>query len=511
MKSQAENGIGVESTTSGSGAGTAARARRRTFAITAAATFMGFIDVTIVNVSIPNMASSFEDATLSSLSWVLNGYTILFAALLVPMGRLADLVGRRRVFVGGVSAFTVASLLAAAAPSVQLLICARIVQGGAAAAMLPAALALLLADYPREQWTTAVASWGAVAFIASALGPLLGGLLIDAADWRLIFLINGPIGLATVLIGRRFLRESRDTEDTRTPDILGATLLAGSVALLVLGLVKSDDWGWTGTGTILCFGAAAVLATGLAFRLVRHDAPIFEPSLWRDRQFSVANVSTFLFGLAFYAMLLGAVIFLTQVWHYSILEAGLAMSPGPLAGALVAPASGRVAERRGYRLPVVIGGLVYLAAMVWLATVPGSDPDFLGEWLPGYALAGIGVGFVYPSQTSAAASAVPSNRFATGVSLNIALRQLGASVGIALLVSVLGTKALGGTTVLTAADLHEGFALCAYATFFVILVALGFGRAKHAEAESSAVVADPDLGAVPVPQGAAAAAGVPEP
>jgi EmrB/QacA subfamily drug resistance transporter len=478
----AEGAQGVESVTP-----------MRTFWITAAATFIGFLDITIVNVAIPDMAASFEDAGISALSWVINGYAIVFAALLVPTGRLGDLRGRRTVFLAGVATFTIASLVAAAAPSIGVLLAARVVQGGAAAAMLPMSLALLLHDFPPARWATAVGMWGVVGAVASALGPLLGGVLIDWIDWRVIFAINVPVGIATVLAGRAMLRESRARGETRAPDMIGAALLAGAVALLAVGLVKSNDWGWGSVEVIGSFAGAVVLATALGYRLTSHPAPIFELSMWRNRNFAVANASTFIFGVAFYALLLCAILFLTQVWEYSILDAGLAIAPGPLMSAIVSTPGGRLVERYGHRAVIVAGALIYAAAMLWLALATGEDANFLGTWLPGYALAGVGVGLVYPSQASAAATAVPPIHFGAGIGLNITARQLGAALGVALLVAILGTSALGAAPGRALGDFHAGFALCAIGSLLVALVTLPLGALQL-----PTTAATPDAPAAPL-------------
>jgi EmrB/QacA subfamily drug resistance transporter len=465
----------------------------RTFWITAAATFIGFLDITIVNVAIPDMAASFEDAGISSLSWVINGYAIVFAALLVPLGRLGDLRGRKAIFLAGVATFTVASLVAAIAPSIEVLLAARVVQGGAAAAMLPMSLALLLHDFPPARWATAVAMWGIVGALASALGPLLGGVLIDLIDWRVIFAINVPVGIATVLAGRAMLRESRAQGETRAPDVIGAALLAGAIGLVALGLVKSNDWGWGSVEVIASFAGAVVLAAALGYRLTSHPAPIFDLAMWRNRDFAVANASTFTFGVAFYALLLCAVLFLTQVWEYSILEAGLAIAPGPLMSAVVSTPGGRLVERYGHRAVIVVGALIYAAAMLWLALAIDENANFLGVWLPGYALAGVGVGLVYPSQASAAAMSVPPIHFGAGIGLNITARQLGAALGVALLVAILGTSALGAAPGRALDDFQAGFALCAIGALLVAVVTVPLRTLRPPTA-----AATPDAPAAPL-------------
>src|SRR4051812_13564482 len=212
-------------------------------AVVSAAVFMASLDLFVVNIAFPDIQRDFGGASLASLSWVLNGYTIVFAALLIPLGRAADRLGRRRMFVGGLLLFVASSAAAAAAPSLETLVAARVVQAVGAAALMPTSLALLIAAVPLEKRATAIGIWAATGGIAAATGPPLGGLLVEAS-WRWVFLINLPVGVATAVAATRILRESSDPDHARRPDALGAVLLTAAVAMLALGLVKAPDWGW---------------------------------------------------------------------------------------------------------------------------------------------------------------------------------------------------------------------------------------------------------------------------
>ena len=215
----------------------------KVLAVVALGTFVGFLDVTIANIAFPAISAEFSDTSLGSLSWVLNGYAVIYAALLVPIGRVADMVGRRRVFLSGLALFTLFSVGAAVAPTAETLIAARVLQGAAAAALVPTGLALLLPEFPAEQRATAVGIWGAVAAVSAALGPVVGGLIVEVADWRWVFAVNLPIGIAGLIAGRRVLVESRDPDRSRMPDAVGAVSVALSVGLLSLGLVQGEDMG----------------------------------------------------------------------------------------------------------------------------------------------------------------------------------------------------------------------------------------------------------------------------
>src|SRR5258707_8067387 len=230
---------------------------------------MASLDLFVVNIAFPDIERDFAGSSLAGLSWVLNGYTIVFAALLVPMGRAADRIGRRRFFVGGLLLFVAASAACAAAPSGGALVAARIVQAIGAAAILPTSLAILVAQLPPARRPAAIGLWAAIGGVAAAAGPPLGGLLVQAS-WRWVFLINVPVGLAAALLAGRVLQESRDPRVTQRPDMLGTLVFAVSIALLALGFVKAPDWGWTGWQTI----AAPVLpAAGPAAFVPRNRPP----------------------------------------------------------------------------------------------------------------------------------------------------------------------------------------------------------------------------------------------
>ena len=220
--------------------------------------FMAFVDNTIVTIAFTDMLKSFPDSRLSSLSWVFNIYNIALAALLVPAGRIADIAGRRRVFVAGVVIFTIASALCAAAPSAGALIAARALQGGGAAILIPASLGLILHAYPEERRTQAIALWSGTGALAAGIGPTIGGLLVNLGGWRLVFLINLPVGVAVWHLARRQLVESRAPGRRAVPDMAGALLLAASIALLCLAIMQGSSWGWNDPRTILAVVGAAV-------------------------------------------------------------------------------------------------------------------------------------------------------------------------------------------------------------------------------------------------------------
>lgn len=405
-------------------------------AIACAGAFLAFLDATIVNIAFPDISTSFAGSGRAELSWVLDGYFVVIAALLVPAGGLADRFGHKRIFLLGIAGFTFASLLCAVAPSLELLIAFRVLQGIGAALIAPTSLALVLDAFPVERRAAGVGLWGAAAAAAAAVGPTLGGALVELSDWRLVFLVNLPIGAAVLLFGGRRLRE-RAKLDAHLPDLPGALMLASGLALVTLAIVEGNDWGWTATATLGCFVAAAALFGGVAWRSTRHPRPIVDPALFAHRSFRIGNLGTLLFAAAFFSLILGNVVFLTSIWGYSVLQAGAATLPGPALSTVFAGPAGRLADRFGHRAVIVPGTLIFAAGTMVLRSA-GAEPDWLGLWLPGACLTGVGIGLAFPTLGSAAVRDVPADSFATASAVNAAFRQVGAVLGTAILVAIVG-------------------------------------------------------------------------
>jgi EmrB/QacA subfamily drug resistance transporter len=463
-------------------------------AIACTGAFLAFLDTTIVNIAFPDISASFPEASRGLLSWVLDGYFVVIAALLVPMGGLADRFGHKRVFLAGLAGFTVASLLCAIAPSLETLIAFRVLQGVGAAAIAPTSLAIVLDSFPPEKRATGVGLWGASAAAAAAIGPTLGAALIELDSWRLVFLVNLPIGAAVLFAGRRLLPHQA-LGDSRLPDLPGALMLALGLAAVTLGIVEGNDWGWTDTGTLAAFGASALLLGAVVFRSLRHPRPIVEPELFAHRSFALGNLGTLLFAAAFFSLILGNVLFLTTVWGYSIISAGLATLPGPATTTVVSGPAGRLADRFGHRALIVPGALVFAAGAMVLRSA-GAEPDYLGTWLPGTVLTGIGIGLSFPTLGSAAVRDIADDRFATASAVNAAFRQVGAVLGTAILVAIVGDP-VGLSEALRVSDSAYLFAVIAALASGA--VALGLRRQGApgvlgvGEGDAEAAVAGPDL------------------
>src|SRR3954468_14729370 len=330
----------------------------RVFAVVALAVFLSILDLFIVNIAFPDLRRDFGGTSLSGLSWVLTAYAIVFAAVLVPAGKLGDLYGRRRMFVGGLALFTLGSALCAVAPSVGALVGARVLQGIGAAALTPNSLGLVLPLFPPERRAPVIGAWAAIGAVGASLAPPLGGLLVEAS-WRWIFLVNVPLGVLAAVLALRVVPEIRDPAATRLPDLPGIAVLVAAVGLLTLGLAQGPSWDWDAR-VWSAFGLAAVLGAVLLRRSARppaspgavslpppprHPAPVVELALLRVPAFALASLSTFLFSAGFAGMLRGTVLFPPEVWDYSVLPAGFAFPPGPMMAAPPAALSGRFSER----------------------------------------------------------------------------------------------------------------------------------------------------------------------
>jgi EmrB/QacA subfamily drug resistance transporter len=426
--------------------------------------FMSSLDLFIVNLAFPYIGRDFGGTSISSLSWVLNGYTIVFAAVLVPAGRWADRIGRRKVFSAGLLAFTVGSALCGLAPDVYLLVAARVVQAVGGGMMVPTSLSLVLAVVPPADRARAIGTWAALGALGAGLGPVVGGLLVQA-NWRLVFWVNVPIGLLALFLSFRTIPESRDPDAHPRPDITGAVLLAASVGLLALAMVKAPDWGWVsarviGLAVLAIVGIGAVLAHSS-----RHPAPVIELPLLRLRSFSGAFVASVVYYAGFGAFVLNYVEFLTNEWHYSAIRAGLAIAPGPLCvlpfARLVAPRLAAVVGGPGR--VAVLGALVNAGSqLLWLHNMH-SSPSYAADLLPAQLIGGMGVGLTIPSLLGAGTSSLPPAWFGTGSGVLNMGRQVGSVLGVAALIGVLadGTGGSPMTTYRHGVELIAGFFIVA--------------------------------------------------
>ncbi len=450
-------------------------------AIVSAGVVLASLDLFIVNVALPDIQSAFGNAGLGELSWVLNGYAIVYAALLVFFGRLADRHRRDRGFLLGVAIFTAASAACAAATSVPMLVAFRLVQAAGAALLTPTSLGLVLASYPPERRGGAVRTWTAMGGLAAALGPVVGGLLVTAS-WRWVFLVNVPIGVAALVVGWLKLPEVPGHQVPR-PDALGTIDLTAGVGALALGLVKGSAWGWGSVRTTAVLGASAVLIGLFVAHCARARNPLVEPALFRARSFSGASLVAASFSAAFGAMLLSIVLWEQKAWGWSALRAGLAIAPGPLMVPLFSfLVAGRLISRIGAAMVIAIGSALFAGGVAWWAIAAGLQPDYARSILGGMLLTGIGVGLTLPTLMATAAAALPPPSFATGSAVVNMIRQIGLAVGVAVLVAVVGAP---DTHAALLAAFQRAWWVTAAIAVFGVLPALLYLRPRPAPATAS--------------------------
>jgi EmrB/QacA subfamily drug resistance transporter len=431
----------------------AVREPRHTTAITAiliGATFLSGLDLFIVNVAFDDIGRDFSRGahapSLADLSWILNGYAVVFAALLIPAGRLTDRYGAKGGFVAGLTLFTLASLACGFADGVWMLVALRAVQAVGAAAMTPASLGLLLGALPPERRAAGARIWALSGAIAAALGPAAGGVLVQLS-WQWAFWINVPIGAALVVAAVRLVPDVRHNQGAPRPDLVGALMLAVSVGALVLGLVQSNDWGWSSARTVGALAAAALALLAFVGFSRRHPNPVIDPDLFRVRSFTWANIATLLFNGGFGAALLLAILWMQQAWGFSALQTGFAIAAGPL----VVPGASILAARLfGHLDPsrlIAAGGVVVALGAIWLLAALSTEPSYWTTVLPGWLVVGVGVGLGFPNLVAAATATLPPAQSATGSGIISMARQVGLVLGVAILVSILGTGVADPDTV----------------------------------------------------------------
>lgn len=410
----------------------------KVFQITCLAVFATSLDSTILFVAFPSIQNTFSGASTAQLSWILNAYTILFASSLVTTGRLSDRFGRRKFFLWGMGIYTIASWLCGLAPSLNTLIVARAIQAIGAAMLAPSSLGLILAAFPKSKRSTAISLWGAIGALAAAVGPPLGGAIVQTLGWQWTFFLNIPVGLVVILIGNRLLIESRDLDTNALPDVVGIIMSIAAMSLLTLGIVQSSDWGWRDDRILWSLVIGGVMLWMFLRRSAKVKFPAINLQLFKDPNYRFANLSTFVFSIAFNAMFFGLMLFLTQVWQYSSLDAGIAITPGPLLVIIVSIVTGRIADARGHRILIVPGSFLFALGGTLMYAKAQTTPSLFALWIPAILLIGLGVGFALPALYSSAVYGLSSNFYGIGSAVNQAIIEIGSSLGVSLTVALVG-------------------------------------------------------------------------
>ncbi|TDK39210.1 MFS transporter [Rhizobium deserti] len=407
---------------------------RLTQAVVATASLLSALDLFIVNIAFPSIRDSFHGASNQSLSWVLSAYSIAFAAFMVPGGRMGDRFGRRRLFRTGLIVFLTSSAACALSPDVVWLVAARAFKGLGAALMIPSSLALLLTAYPPDAHKRAIGTWAAIASIGAAAGPILGGLLVHL-DWRLIFLINVPVGLPAAWLSRRI--GETEAGCSQMPDLLGSASFATGTACIVAAISYSTDWGVYSWRLGILAGGGVALLLVFVRRCLTSPSPALDLRVFRSRPFSLSVAGMLLFYIGFAMSILGGTMYLTQVWRWDPTVAGLAYVVGPAIAGLSSMAAGRA--RLSPRELILVGcGSFAVASLYWLFNLR-DDSQYLLGFLPGSVCSGIAVGTAQAGFLAGGTASLSPREYSAGSGILNTSRQVGGALGVAALVSITGT------------------------------------------------------------------------
>jgi EmrB/QacA subfamily drug resistance transporter len=420
------------------------RRRWAVLAVVSAAQFLIILDLWVVNIALPALQHDFAPATLPDVSWILDVYAIVLAALLLPAGRAADSVGRRACFLAGLVVFGIASLGCAVAPDLSALIACRALQAAGAAVLLPTSLGLALSVFPSHLRGTAVGVWAGVGAVAAGSGPVLGGLLVESS-WRWIFLLNVPVILTALVAGVAILPRRGNVRGGggKRPgwriDGVGTVLVLGAVGLVCTALTEAPGWPPARTWPVLAAGL--VMAAAFVAHIRRHPDPLVAPRLFSVRAFRAGAAGLVAYYTGFAAMLLGTTLLLTVQWHFSVLQAAVSIAPGPITAGIISPFSGRLSARFGIQGTVVAGAVFFAAAGAWPLASAGGGPAYTEVVLPSMLLWGVANALIQPSLF---ACAVPRGELASGSAVLATARQLGSALGVAIFVAMLGARPARG-------------------------------------------------------------------
>jgi EmrB/QacA subfamily drug resistance transporter len=413
--------------------------RHKIFAVMMIGWAMSLLDVSIVNVAVPELQQEL-DTDIDSITWVVNAYNLSFAALLIAAGKLADQFGRRRFFLIGMGVFTFGSLLCAISPSADVLIASRVVQGAGAGILAPLGFAITAAVFPIQERGKALATIAVVALAASASGPALGGAIVELASWEWIFIINIPLGILGIVLARRIWPETYDLDADLRIDYLGMSLLALAVFCLTFGLVDANHRGWDDGLTLFLLQSSILL--GIAFVWSqRRDGAMITRSLQTNKQFVGSNIAMLLFAAGGLGSLLLLSLTFVNLWGFTIFEAALALLPVPVTGILVWPKIAKAADSRPPRELAAPALLLMAAGLLWFSFTPSLWDGWVDYLIvfPGLVLIGIGMGTGFPTINVGAMGAVQGQELGLASGILNTSRQLGAAIGVALLITTFST------------------------------------------------------------------------
>ncbi len=452
--------------------------------------FMIMLDNTIVNVALPSIQRDLKIG-ISELEWIVNGYALTFAVLMLTGGKLADLLGRRRIFIAGLAIFTASSLACGLATSAGWLIAARVVQGVGSAMMNPATLSIISATFPPRQRGMAIGIWAGVSALALAIGPLLGGVITEQINWSWIFFINVPVGILGIVVARLVINESKDTSEVQRLDFPG--LLTSAVALFALtyGLIEANTYGWTSGRILGLFALSAAALTTFVFLELRQRVPMLDLSLFKNPTFAGANLVMLMVALAMFGVFFFLSLFVQNILGYTATQAGASFLPMTILIVLVAPIAGKVSDRIGSRWLMGTGMLLVAGSLVLFAQL-GAGSSYWAI-LPGMLLGGFGMALAMSPTTAAAMSSVPVDKAGVGSAVLNSARQIGGSLGIAIMGAIVAAQVHVGRGNPRAPEefvngLHNALHVAAVIAFAAAIVAIVLVRqVRHPEPEPHAI------------------------
>ncbi len=402
--------------------------------------FLVVIDISAVNVAFPSIRDDFE-VSASELSWIVSGYNIVVGALLMLSGRLADSIGRRKVYLPGVAIFGLGSALCGLAPSAELLIAARLVQAVGGAITTAAGFAVMLPGFPPSRRSTAIGIAGATGALGAVAGPAIGSVLIDLFSWRAIFFLNVPLCVLVLIIGPKLLPESRDPNATGKIDPIGVPVGTASVGLVMFAIVQSESWGLTDPRVIGMLVLGIALLPVLIRRSRVHPEPMINLDLFKYQSFRSTNIGVIFYGLAFTSGALISSLMLQEVWDQPIRTVGLALIPGPIFAVIVSPITGSMADRYGHRWILGVGCLISGLSYLLLVFLLDETPAVFSVFVPVGILSGIGIGLTVATWSSAGLSDIPPEKFGVASSTYNTLRQAAYALGISVSITLIAIGA----------------------------------------------------------------------
>ena len=398
---------------------------------------------TATNIAVPVLEEDFPDAGLATISWVVSGFNVAQVTFMLLGGRLADRLGRKRIFLQGLAVFAIGAALSGVAQSIALVIVARIGQAIGVAMMLPSSLATVLPEFPKERHGSVVSLWSSMGVLGAAIAPTVAAGILQVSSWRVVFLAAVPVALAAIVAGRRVLQPGLVEEDPGPLDLLGAVTGTAAIGGATFAIVQGRIWGWTDVRILLTIAAAATAAVTFVRSSRRHPEPLLDLDLLRIPTFAVTTLASAFLALSTSATWFLYPLFVTEVWDYSILQVGLAMTPGPVVLVLVAPIAGRLADKHGYRNLLIFGATMATLGTAWMAWRLEPDETYVRAFLPGTLGIGTGMAFMLGPANAAALRNVPAEQLGSANATYNMTRMALSALGVAITAAIIGDTEVG--------------------------------------------------------------------